>query len=166
MYLGQLITTARAPQPASLSLVSLIFSLSEPHIVSSGPCTVPVLAMELLNVFLVIASLLARSVTSQETIIEEQLLSSVIFTTYGDRTPFILPIEPILTPLGASQLYNVGSAFRNRYISSENGTNVDSTGIMGISPYVLDNSQIAILSTQDQYVVASASAFMQGLCKF
>jgi hypothetical protein len=122
--------------------------------------------MELLNAFLVIASLLARSVTSQETIVEEQLLSSVIFTTYGDRTPFILPIDPTLTPLGASQLYNVGSAFRSRYISSENGTNVDSTSIMGISPYVLDNSEIAILSTQDQYIVASASAFMQGLCKF
>jgi hypothetical protein len=134
--------------------------------VSSGPCTVLVLVMGLLNVFLVIASLSAKCVTSQETIIQEQLLSSVIFTTYGDRTPFILPIDPTLTPLGASQLYNVGSAFRNRYISSENGSNVDSTAIMGISPYVLDNSEIAILSTQDQYIVASASAFMQGLCKF
>jgi Histidine phosphatase superfamily (branch 2) len=146
--------------------VSLFFSLSEPHTVSSGPCTVLVLVMGLLNVFLVIASLSAKCVTSQETIIQEQLLSSVIFTTYGDRTPFILPIDPTLTPLGASQLYNVGSAFRNRYISSENGSNVDSTAIMGISPYVLDNSEIAILSTQDQYIVASASAFMQGLCKF
>ena len=118
--------------------------------------------MALLNAMFLVAGLLASLASSQSTILNEQVLSSFIYTVYGDRTPLILPEDPTLTPLGAQQLYGVGQKFRNRYVGS-NGSVPSGTAILGISPYVLNNEAISILTTSDQYLVASASAFMQGL---
>lgn len=118
--------------------------------------------MGLFNAIFLLAGLLCSHATTQSTILNEQVLSSFIYTVYGDRTPLILPQEPTLTPLGARQLYNVGQTFRNRYIGS-NGSDTSGTAILGISPYILDNKAISILTTSDQHLVASASAFMQGL---
>jgi hypothetical protein len=118
--------------------------------------------MGLLNATYVLVALLVSLVNTQSTILAEQVLSSFIYTVYGDRTPLILPQEPTLTPLGAQQLYNAGQTFRNRYIGT-NGSDTLGTAILGISPYILDNEAISILTTSDQHLVASASAFMQGL---
>lgn len=118
--------------------------------------------MGLFNATVLIVGLLASLVSSQSTVLNEQVLSSFIYTVYGDRTPLIFPQEPTLTPLGAQQLYNVGQTFRSRYIGT-NGSDVGGTAILGISPYILDNEAISILSTSDQHLVASATAFMQGL---
>lgn len=118
--------------------------------------------MGLFTAIFVLAGLLCGRATTQATTLNEQVLSSFIYTVYGDRTPLILPQQPTLTPLGAQQLYNVGQTFRNRYIGS-NGSDTAGTAILGISPYILDNTAISILTTSDQHLVASASAFMQGL---
>lgn len=118
--------------------------------------------MELFNVVFVVAGLLVSLAASDATVLNEQVLSSFIYTVYGDRTPLIFPQEPTLTPLGAQQLYSAGQTFRNRYIGS-NGSDTTGTAILGISPYILDNQAISILTTSDQFLVASASAFMQGL---
>ncbi|EPE07126.1 histidine acid phosphatase [Ophiostoma piceae UAMH 11346] len=87
------------------------------------------------------------------------------FVMYGDRTPLNGPTTPAITPLGAQQLYGQGSTFRNRYV--RDGLGNESTDallpIYGIEPHALDSTQLAVLSTDDSYVVASAQAFLQGL---
>ena len=100
-----------------------------------------------------------------EIVLREQLWASVIFSLYGDRTPYILPQTYTLTPLGAQQLYSAGSAFRRRYISTQTSANQYgfSASINGISEFQLDSSQVTMESAADQFIVASAQAFMQGL---
>ncbi|ETI21138.1 hypothetical protein G647_07482 [Cladophialophora carrionii CBS 160.54] len=82
---------------------------------------------------------------------------------YGDRTPFVLPTPPTLTPLGAQQLYEAGSRIRQRYLTPDDNGSTEPTGIAGIASYQLEYDQLTVLSTDDQYVFASALAFMQGL---
>ena len=82
---------------------------------------------------------------------------------YGDKTPFVLPISPTLTPLGAQQLFEAGNRIRQRYLTPEDDSSNEPTGISGIAPYQLDYDQLRILSTDDQFAFASAMAFMQGL---
>ncbi|KAI9809757.1 MAG: hypothetical protein M1825_000190 [Sarcosagium campestre] len=94
--------------------------------------------------------------------------AAVIFTRHGDRTPLNLPGRAKLTQLGASQLFNSGSLFRGRYIETSDAQGNDSAEaangpISGIAPFVIDNSQINTLTVEDEYVVASAQAFLQGL---
>ena len=101
-----------------------------------------------------------------QTVLQEQVWGAVIFTLYGDRTPFILPETFTLTPLGAQQLYGAGSTFRERYVSSSQlpfSEYTVNTVINGISEFQLDDDEVTIESTTDQYIVASAQAFMQGL---
>jgi hypothetical protein len=58
-------------------------------------------------------------------------------------------------------MYAAGARFRERYLApAERDGN---TQIQGISPFQLDNDQVSILSLNDQFIVASAQAFMQGL---
>jgi hypothetical protein len=82
---------------------------------------------------------------------------------YGDRTPFVLPTPQTLTPLGAQQLYEAGSKIRQRYLMPDDNGSTEPTGIAGIASYQLEYDQLTVLSTDDQYVFASALAFMQGL---
>jgi hypothetical protein len=103
--------------------------------------------------------------TAAQTVLREQVWATVIFSLYGDRTPYILPQTYTLTPLGAQQLYSAGSGFRGRYVlagtsSSQNGV---STLINGIAEFQLDSDQVTMESAADQFIVASAQAFMQGL---
>ncbi|KAI9872607.1 MAG: hypothetical protein M1830_000450 [Pleopsidium flavum] len=94
---------------------------------------------------------------------KETIWSSVIFTRYGERTPLILPEQNVLTPLGAQQLYSAGSSFRKRYIAPPSDSFGANLVIQGISTYEIDNSQLYAMSTVDEFVVASAQAFIQGL---
>lgn len=72
--------------------------------------------------------------------------------------------DPVLTPLGAQQMYQAGANFRNHYVSSDSGSSDDSSNtISPISPYQIPPSQITVLSRDEQYISAGASAFMQGL---
>lgn len=89
--------------------------------------------------------------------------SSVLFARTGERTPDML--EPTaLTSLGAQQQYNLGAFFRERYISTFGSTDgIDSAPIQGLSANELDNNQLYVMALDQQYNVASAQAFMQGL---
>lgn len=86
--------------------------------------------------------------------------SSVSFIYHGEKTPLLTPYATSsdLTPLGAQQLYQAGSALRERYINGSTGTVIN-----GIAGSAIDNSQLYILGLDDSYVTASAMAFMQGL---
>jgi hypothetical protein len=120
--------------------------------------------MQLLSVATV-SLIWCLSPASAQTILRQQIWGTIIFTLYGDRTPYILPETYTLTPVGAQQLYSAGTTFRNRYINpttDNSGYNI-STAIRGLSQYVLDNDQVKIESTPDQFIEASAQAFMQGL---
>ena len=116
--------------------------------------------MKVFIVALAFTSLQAMLSVAQ-TILREHIWSTVLYTRYGDRTPYILPTANTLTPLGATQLYSAGNRFRNRYLAPTPGN--ASTVIQGISRVQLDNDQVSIVSLHDQFIVASAQAFMQGL---
>src|SRR2546423_10232534 len=109
-------------------------------------------------------ALLAHGVVAQ---VSETLLGSVLVVLNGESTPLLTSEAIELTPLGAQQLYAVGSTFRQRYItpptSFNNSGSTNSAQIQGINAYYMDNSQLALMSRDDQYVAASAQAFMQGL---
>ena len=55
-------------------------------------------------------------------VLRRQVVSTFIYTTYGDRTPMAWSQEPVLTPLGAQQLYEAGVNFRQRYITTQSET--------------------------------------------
>lgn len=95
--------------------------------------------------------------------LSRQVRSTFIYTTYGDRTPMAWDTDPILTPLGAQQLYRAGENFRNRYVTVSDSSDDSSNIISRISPYQIPPSQITVLSRDEQYISAGASAFMQGL---
>ncbi|EFX06508.1 histidine acid phosphatase [Grosmannia clavigera kw1407] len=108
---------------------------------------------------------LAAPATAQETV-----WSSVSFVLYGERTPLQGSTSPELTPLGAQQMFDLGSIFRARYLSSANTTLPDIMAsitsqalIEGIEEDSIDNDQVFTQATDDSYVAASALAFLQGL---
>jgi hypothetical protein len=96
-----------------------------------------------------------------QTVLREQIWGSVIYTRYGDRTPYVLPTPDTLTPLGARQMYSAGDRFKDRYLTPTGGDG--HTVIQNISPVQLQHDQVRILSLNQQFVAASAQAFMQGL---
>lgn len=112
--------------------------------------------------------------------------SSVIFTRSGEHTPLAgeLGTDPRrhhqlsfgllftgtvrLTALGAQQLYTAGSLYRARYIGSSSQSYSTPTGvnyapIMGLNTNLLDSDQLNAMTTYEQYMGASAQAFIQGL---
>ncbi|KAJ5620445.1 hypothetical protein N7510_004429 [Penicillium lagena] len=94
----------------------------------------------------------------------EKIWGVFSYTLYGDSTPKALasPGARVLTEYGASALYTAGSAFRARYV--EYGmSNAAGTGIQNIEPNMLDSLEVNAFSTPEQFVLASAQAFMQGL---
>ena len=93
----------------------------------------------------------------------ETIWASTIYSYYGDRTPLILPVQNMLTPLGAQQLFSAGSFFRQRYLAEPQAQREADLSIAGLSQTALDNAQTMILSTPDQYAIGSAQAFLQGL---
>lgn len=98
----------------------------------------------------------------------ETVWASFAYVLYGERTPFQGELVPSLTPLGAQQLYSQGSLFRARYLSNSSLSDEDNaittnSPIVGIERQALDNSQLSIFSSTDDYVVGSALAFLQGL---
>lgn len=60
-------------------------------------------------------------------------------------------------------MFNLGSQFRNRYLTTTFDGAAESTAIRDISHYQLNTNEVTIMSTDWQYVVGSAQAFMQGL---
>ncbi|KAL9624111.1 MAG: hypothetical protein Q9160_001633 [Pyrenula sp. 1 TL-2023] len=107
--------------------------------------------------------LLASTAVEGQTVLQEHIWQTVSYTLYGDRTPLILPETNTLTPLGAQQLYQAGSSFRQRYIDATSNFSSSTNTIIGLSRYQLNVDDIAIISAFDPYSSASAQAFMQGL---
>ena len=108
--------------------------------------------------------LLMATLSAGQTVLRQEVLSTFIYTMYGDRTPFILPVDPTLTPLGAQQLYDAGANFRARYVTPVSDTNDDEySAIRNISPYQLFHNELSVYSTNEQWIAAGAQAFMQGL---
>ncbi|KAK4954312.1 hypothetical protein LTR10_007742 [Elasticomyces elasticus] len=91
--------------------------------------------------------------------------SSVIFSRTGERTPEVLGhIPTTLTSNGAQQVFNSGSFFRNRYVSSTgNGDMFDSAPLHGLSANKIDPMELYVAALDQQYCVGSAQAFVQGL---
>ncbi|KAI7555600.1 hypothetical protein KC317_g12832, partial [Hortaea werneckii] len=93
--------------------------------------------------------------------------ASVIFSRGGERTPEVLGHLPtILTSLGAQQMYQSGSFFRKRYITSSldlMSSDNDDTTLQDLSPESIDPLQLYVAALDDQWTLASAQAFMQGL---
>ncbi|XDG03580.1 hypothetical protein ABKA04_003195 [Annulohypoxylon sp. FPYF3050] len=112
--------------------------------------------------FLLVGESLAQSTN-------ETVWSSFSYILYGERTPLQGQLAPSLTPLGAQQLYAQGALYRARYLSpnanlsAEENAITTNSPIQGIELQALDNSQLSVYSTTDDYVVGGALAFLQGL---
>ena len=119
--------------------------------------------MEIVGVLLSLLGLVASHAAAADGELQQQIISTLIFTINGDRTPEILPQTPVLTPLGAQQMYSLGSQFRDRYLLSSEDTTGVGTRIYDISPYQYNFDDLDILTTDDQFTIASAQAFIQGL---
>jgi len=96
---------------------------------------------------------------------EQITWGAVAFTYHGEKTPALAYNGYHLSPLGANQLLGAGSVVRDRYVSPPlNETDLtEAAPINGLSVSSIQNTQLDIMSTDDEYVVASAMAFMQGL---
>jgi hypothetical protein len=115
---------------------------------------------------LILTAILALSAAVSAQTNDQITWASVVFTYHGEKVPTLLSNGPLnLTPLGANQLLGAGSIIRSRYISAIGNDSEITTPapILGISVNSIDNSQLYILSTDDEYISSSALAFMQGL---
>jgi hypothetical protein len=91
--------------------------------------------------------------------------ASVAFVNHGEKIPFLNQGSNNLTPLGANQLLSAGSDFRDRYVSPPvNASQLTvKTPINGLNVNDIENTQLYVASQNDEWVSASAMAFMQGL---
>lgn len=87
----------------------------------------------------------------------ERVLGVYIFQRHGDRTAKTLaPTE--LTDLGYTEEYMSGTFFNNRYISTDSAYQIE-----GISPKIVNLTQITASAPQDNVIQNSGQAFLQGL---
>ncbi|KAK5112635.1 hypothetical protein LTR62_003950 [Meristemomyces frigidus] len=92
--------------------------------------------------------------------------SSTIFSRTGERTPEVLGYIPTaLTSYGANQAYRSGAFFRDRYIASSGSTNnlISTAPLQGLSANTIEPFQVYFHALDEQYSIASAQAFVQGL---
>ncbi|KAJ5746135.1 hypothetical protein N7520_011317 [Penicillium odoratum] len=115
--------------------------------------------------FLILGALVLQVPALASAEYTEKVWSVFAYTLYGDSTPdALLEQQPAgLSAYGASQLAAVGTAFRDRYVSSAGSTNATEFAIQSISASVLMSKNLEVLSTTDENVIASAQAFMIGL---
>jgi hypothetical protein len=85
------------------------------------------------------------------------------FVQTGDRTPIVGHNPPVLTALGAQQMFQLGQSLRTRYISGTTSSGLGVQHISGISADTLDNNQILIQTSGELHLVSSAQALVQGL---
>jgi hypothetical protein len=85
------------------------------------------------------------------------------FIRSGERTPTIRPGSPLLTALGAQQMFKLGQDLRARYISGNAPAALGVQRIAEMSRDTLNNKQILVRTLDQPHLVSSAQAFMQGL---
>ncbi|KAF4336343.1 histidine acid [Fusarium beomiforme] len=117
--------------------------------------------------FRLIAALsLAHGVIAQSTGGGEKVWAAVAFINHGERTPIAANLRTVLTPEGAQQMLRQGTAFRARYIpdgvNSSDYDNVQTAYLQNLKPDVIDNDDLDMISSADEWVSAGALAFMQG----
>ncbi|TVY83049.1 hypothetical protein LSUE1_G004570, partial [Lachnellula suecica] len=114
---------------------------------------------------LLLTACLALSAAALIEGLDEVTWGAVVFTYHGEKIPVLHDGPYNLTPLGANQLLLAGQTLRDRYLSaSPNNTEITlSFPINGLSVNAIDNSQMDVSGMTDEYVTASALAFMQGL---
>ncbi|KAK0656191.1 histidine phosphatase superfamily [Cercophora newfieldiana] len=95
--------------------------------------------------------LLAASVAA------ETIHGVVVFSRHGDRTTKHYNAQQ-LTRLGASQCFQVGSAYRSRYIDGDSPYRIS-----GISEFDYVSSQIYATAPSQGILMNTATAFLQGL---
>jgi hypothetical protein len=98
----------------------------------------------------------------------ETLWAAVVIARHGERIPLLQPGPDALTPLGALQAQHAGAITRARYISTDSPSGDNEAGvkpgpIFGIDPDVIDSDQLSFEAPQDEVIVSSAQAFIQGL---
>ncbi|OJJ50897.1 hypothetical protein ASPZODRAFT_55272 [Penicilliopsis zonata CBS 506.65] len=93
----------------------------------------------------------------------EKVWGIFAYTIHGDSTPDLLPQTKTLTAYGANQLYAAGATFRERYVAIPADDSVATLRVQGLSAYTIDPDEVVTLSTPEQFMVASAQAFVQGL---
>lgn len=113
--------------------------------------------MASLQLFAVAAAVVAGA-SAQSSDGDAKIWAAVAFINNGERTPAFGDMRSVLTPIGAQQMYTQGEAFRARYLD-QNAT----TYIQDIETGSIDNFQLDLYSQSDEWVVAGAQAFMQGL---
>jgi hypothetical protein len=94
--------------------------------------------------------------------------SAFAFVLNGERVPQYTSGTGSLTPLGAQQMFSQGSALRSRWLTNTTTTgesnNITSNApIAGVERVAIDNSQLLLYSSLEEYANAGAIAFMQGL---
>ncbi|OBT62865.1 hypothetical protein VE03_07580 [Pseudogymnoascus sp. 23342-1-I1] len=89
--------------------------------------------------------------------------TSLVLTHHGERRPPLTTAFPTLTPLGATQAFSSGSLLRSRYLTGVPSNLTTFSPLQGFHKNYLDSQRIQVLAGPEQYTVASAWAFLQGL---
>lgn len=88
----------------------------------------------------------------------QRVLGTYIFQRHGDRsTAKILP-PTMLSDLGYSEMVMTGQFFRDRYISPSSPLQIE-----GISPQIVNLTQVLASAPLDDVIQNSGQAFLQGL---
>ncbi|KAJ5575513.1 hypothetical protein N7535_002439 [Penicillium sp. DV-2018c] len=87
----------------------------------------------------------------------ERVLGAYIFARHGDRTPKVFGSTQ-LTDLGYREVFEAGSFYNKRYISSDSSKQIE-----GISADVVNPKQISASAPSDAVLQNSATGFLQGI---
>ncbi|KAJ5837157.1 hypothetical protein N7447_003183 [Penicillium robsamsonii] len=87
----------------------------------------------------------------------ERVLGAYIFARHGDRTPKVFGSTQ-LTDLGYREVFNAGSFYNERYISSNSSKQIE-----GISADVVNPKQISASAPSEAVLQNSATGFLQGV---
>jgi hypothetical protein len=86
---------------------------------------------------------------------QEAILGAFVLHRHGDRTTKSWPPAK-LTDLGYSQVYEDGTWYRNRYITTTSSS-------MGMEPDIVELSQLSVQAPVDIVLQAAAIGWLQGL---
>lgn len=112
------------------------------------------------NATLLTALLLVTSVMAQQ----ETVWGSVVVALHGEKNPYLAFSDAHLTPFGANQAYNVGEVLRNRYLIPDATNKVtDFHPLNGMTRNMIVNSELDILTLDDDFMFGSALAILQGV---
>lgn len=100
--------------------------------------------------------LLAASLTAH-VVDAERVLGAYIFARHGDRTAKVFG-NTELTDLGYREVFDAGSYYNERYISSDSNKQIE-----GISEYIVNSKQINASAPSDAVLQNSATGFLQGV---